>query len=266
MNLELLTINHNYINKLNKENKKMEKNSLKFTLIELLVVIAIIAILASMLLPALGKARNKAKESACTNNLKQIGISQSMYSSDWDGWIVPVYESAGGTQTGLWYQKLSGKKNNGTKFSAGYGVEYNGTNNRKGNMSCPMEPEYWPYTHYFGNGFLMGRPGDTGRLAHKVSQVRQPSIAIFAGDSKVGATYLQSNINQYSYRHGVYDDRVGAPSASATKGRTNLIFIDGHAELKNYVQLLRTPRYGTNVIDTASAMKAGYDAYRGGAL
>jgi prepilin-type N-terminal cleavage/methylation domain-containing protein/prepilin-type processing-associated H-X9-DG protein len=97
-----------------------------FTLIELLVVIAIIAILAAILFPVFAKAREKAKQTKCTSNLKQCSTALMMYAQDWDGWVTG-FNSGTGTNAS-WSMCL---------YSSGYLSNLNV-------VVCPSwTPNYW---------------------------------------------------------------------------------------------------------------------------
>ena len=81
---KILNVEYSIFNVQAKSTFSLKARFLRFTLIELLVVIAIIAILASMLLPALSKARDAAKNVYCVNNLKQIGGCVALYINDYN--------------------------------------------------------------------------------------------------------------------------------------------------------------------------------------
>ena len=85
---------------------KETKSSQAFTLIELLVVIAIIAILAAVLFPVFATAREKARQTTCTSNAKQIMIAVLQYNQDYDEMYPPNYTYSGSMPLTYWFQLL----------------------------------------------------------------------------------------------------------------------------------------------------------------
>ncbi len=203
---------------------RVNRSCLAFTLIELLVVIAIIAILAGMLLPALGKAKDKGKTTFCANNLRQLIIATTLYEDDHK--VLPVgYPTDALPWESIWYRTLPPYLGRKTSTS----IQTNQV------LICSSSPRggYWGFLTYAQNYLI-----NAGRADMALRHVQQPVHTIMFGETQGYDALLYPDphaIANVCYRHSggndhsVYYDMYGIKNAK--RGRANVVFLDSHVEL-----------------------------------
>jgi len=212
----------------------------RFTLVELLFVIGIIMILASLLLPALRTARERAKGIECKGDLKQIGIGIYSYSNDSTGYIPPVYVEADATavtdNNKVWHVTLVREGYLGSARPT-YNYYNVGRPATKVNvLRCPVQDPVLAqdYASYFLNRSYFARGGANyyGRTWWKVEQLKPQAFYALCGGSLAEGTPMAYHAGPVTVCSGPGT----APTSAHAKG-TNMLIMSGAVDwmLKNDV-------------------------------